>query len=216
MVDAYWRARQAWHHLRYNVENRVGHLLAEHQKSPLANKASPAVSEASGRSSSVNLGNMTLQPTPPSTGHSPAAAHVVNGVMNGHTSTSRSPAAPPGVPFPEELAKMVLTSTKLFTASSTSFVHASSRITLPILEQHFPKTFARLTKSTLKYNDEFEIDFEDDESELFWPMAPSRGEGLGWVLALGRSMLREYAKKYGYKGIDGVVREADISYPNKH
>jgi hypothetical protein len=67
----------------------------------------------------------------------------------------------------------------------------------------------------LKYNDEFEIDFEDDESELFWPMAPARGEGLGWVLALGRSMLREYAKKYGYKGIEGVVRQEDIGYPNK-
>src|ERR1700744_3784933 len=62
MVDAYWRARQAWHHLRYHVEPKVGHILAEHQKSPLANKASPAVSDTSGRSSSVNLGNMTLQP----------------------------------------------------------------------------------------------------------------------------------------------------------
>jgi hypothetical protein len=216
MVDAYWRARQAWHHLRYSVEHKVGHILAEHHKSPLANKASPAVSEASARSSSVNLNTMTLQPTPPSTGHSPAGAQVngVNG-LNGHTSTSRSPAGPPGVVFPEELAKMVLTSTRLFTASSNAFVQASQRITLPILEQHFPRTYARLTKSTLKYNDEFEIDFEDDESELFWPLAPSRGEGLGWVLALGRSMLREYARGFGYRGVEGVVRQEDISYPNK-
>ena len=110
---------------------------------------------------------------------------------------------------------MVLTSTRLFTASSTSFVHASSRITLPILAEHFPRTYARVTKSTLKSSDEFEIDFEDDESELFWPMAPARGEGLGWVLALGRSMLREYAGRYWYKGIDGIVKQEDITYPNK-
>lgn len=183
----------------------------------MSSKASPAVSETSGsgRSTSVNLGNMTLQPTPPSTGHSPAGAPASNGFANGHMSTSRSPAGPPGVSFPEDLAKAVLTATRLFTSSNTQFVEAAKRISLPILAEHYPRTYQRVTKSSLQWNDEFEIDFDDDESELFWPMAPCRGEGLGWALALGRSMLREYGKNLGYRGIDGVVRPEDISYPNK-
>lgn len=110
---------------------------------------------------------------------------------------------------------MVLTGTNLYTTSNASFVEASKRITLPILEKHFPRTYARITKSTLQFNDEDEIDFEDDESELFWPVAPTKGEGLGWVLAIGRSMMREYAKKYGYKGFDGILRPEDIIAPNK-
>jgi len=80
---------------------------------------------------------------------------------------------------------------------------------------HFPRTFSRVVKSTLKYNEEYEIDFEDDESELFWPVAPVNGSGLGWVLALGRSMLLEYAREVGYRGVDGVARPEDIVYPNR-
>ncbi|KAF9012442.1 hypothetical protein BDQ17DRAFT_1343898, partial [Cyathus striatus] len=77
------------------------------------------------------------------------------------------------------------------TASQTS-------LNLPIMARHFPITFARPTE-------EHEPDFEDEEGELFWPGQLMTGEGLGWVCLMGKAMIKEFGKAYGYKGLDGVV-----------
>ena len=78
-------------------------------------------------------------------------------------------------------------------------------LTLPILREHFPKTFARMVFSTLAYDEEHEPEFEDEEGELFWPDQCITGEGLGWVCLMGKAMISEFGKEIGYLGKEGIV-----------
>ena len=78
-------------------------------------------------------------------------------------------------------------------------------VTLPIMAKHYPRTFARMVYSSLSINDEHEPDFDDEEGELFWPGQVVGSEGLGWICYMGRAMIKEYAKQYGYKGVDGAL-----------
>ena len=48
---------------------------------------------------------------------------------------------------------------------------------------------------------------EDDDGELFWPGQCVTGEGLGWVCLMGRSMVREFGREFGYEGEKGVVEK---------
>ncbi|KAI0730195.1 hypothetical protein C8Q72DRAFT_776575 [Fomitopsis betulina] len=82
---------------------------------------------------------------------------------------------------------------------------AGKVITLPIMAKHYPRTFARMVYSSLSINDEHEPDFDDEEGELFWPGQVVGSEGLGWICYMGRAMIKEYAKQYGYKGVDGAL-----------
>ncbi|KAH9924876.1 uncharacterized protein B0H18DRAFT_877548 [Fomitopsis serialis] len=82
---------------------------------------------------------------------------------------------------------------------------AGRLITLPIIAKHFPRTFARMAYSSLSTADEHEPDFDDEEGELFWPGQVVGSEGLGWICYMGRAMVKEYAKQYGYKGVDGAL-----------
>jgi hypothetical protein len=83
--------------------------------------------------------------------------------------------------------------------------HSQKTLTLPVMKRCFPKTFDRMMGTTLLYNEEHEPDIEDEEGELFWPGQLVTGEGLGWVCLMGKAMVKEFGKEYGYKGIDGVV-----------
>ncbi|TFK54059.1 hypothetical protein OE88DRAFT_1145771 [Heliocybe sulcata] len=80
------------------------------------------------------------------------------------------------------------------------------RLNLPVLAKHFPTTFARVIQTSLQPHEEYEPDFDDEEGELYWPGNGITGEGLGWVCLLGRAMIREFGKDYGYKGYHGMVR----------
>ncbi|KAH9830837.1 uncharacterized protein C8Q71DRAFT_323986 [Rhodofomes roseus] len=82
---------------------------------------------------------------------------------------------------------------------------AGRLITLPIMAKHFPRTFARMAYSSLSTVDEHEPDFDDEEGELFWPGQVVGSEGLGWICYMGRAMVKEYAKPYRYKGVDGAL-----------
>ena len=84
-------------------------------------------------------------------------------------------------------------------------------LTLRILSDHFPNTFKRIVHSSLSYNQEYESDIEDEEGELFWPGAPSTGEGLGWVCLVGKAMIKEFGRDIGYLGYDGVVPKPETS-----
>ncbi|KAJ7446189.1 hypothetical protein B0H11DRAFT_2249012 [Mycena galericulata] len=83
--------------------------------------------------------------------------------------------------------------------------NSQTYLNLPIMARYFPTTFARMVSSTLSPNEEHEPDFEDEEGELFWPSQSSTGEGLGWVCLMGKAMINEFGKTYGYRGLDGVV-----------
>ncbi|KAI0958243.1 hypothetical protein AcV7_004116 [Taiwanofungus camphoratus] len=82
---------------------------------------------------------------------------------------------------------------------------AQRLLTLPVMVKHFPRTFARMMYSSLSPGDEHEPDIEDEEGELFWPGQCVTGEGLGWVCHMGKSMIKEFGKGFGYKGLDGTI-----------
>ena len=84
-------------------------------------------------------------------------------------------------------------------------------LTLRTLSDHFPITFTRIIHSSLSHNQEYEPDIEDEEGELFWPAAPSTGEGLGWVCLVGKAMIKEFGRDIGYMGYDGVVPKPESS-----
>ncbi|KAG6813559.1 hypothetical protein H0H92_009951 [Tricholoma furcatifolium] len=91
------------------------------------------------------------------------------------------------------------------TAAMHCLREAQSTLNLSTLVRFFPTTFARVINTTLSPTEEHEPDFEDEEGELYWPAQSITGEGLGWVCLLGKAMIKEFGKAYGYKGIDGVV-----------
>jgi hypothetical protein len=88
-------------------------------------------------------------------------------------------------------------------------------LNLGVMSRAFPNTFARMIYSTLGHNDESEPDFEDEEGELFWPGQCITGEGLGWVCLMGRAMVYEFGKAYGYQGLKAAVpKPTDPSHPS--
>ncbi|RDB25206.1 hypothetical protein Hypma_007782 [Hypsizygus marmoreus] len=91
------------------------------------------------------------------------------------------------------------------TAATYCMTNAQACLNLTTLVRFFPATFARVIYTTLSPTDEHEPDFEDEEGELFWPGQSITGEGLGWVCLLGKAMIKEFGKAYGYRGLDGVV-----------
>ncbi|KAI0029656.1 hypothetical protein K488DRAFT_88511 [Vararia minispora EC-137] len=102
-------------------------------------------------------------------------------------------------------------SDKLQAISSTlhhaklSMKYAQTHLTLRTLATHFPVTFQRILHSSLRQEDEPEPDMEDEAGELFWPGAPTTGEGIGWVCLMGKAMINEFGKTVGYRGYDGCV-----------
>ncbi|KAN0090819.1 hypothetical protein V8E55_004385 [Tylopilus felleus] len=83
--------------------------------------------------------------------------------------------------------------------------HAQKYLTLPILARHYPTTFARMVGTSLSAHEEHEPDIEDEEGELFWPGQCVTGEGLGWVCLMGKAMVKEIGRDFGYIGLAGVV-----------
>ncbi|KDQ57750.1 hypothetical protein JAAARDRAFT_194032 [Jaapia argillacea MUCL 33604] len=89
---------------------------------------------------------------------------------------------------------------------SVAAIEESQRLlTLPIMAKHFPKTFSRMIHTSYLPHEEYEPDMEDDEGELFWPGQCITGEGLAWVCCMGRAMVMEFGKEYGYRGTEGMV-----------
>lgn len=82
---------------------------------------------------------------------------------------------------------------------------AEERISLRVLAEHYPRTFARMVYSTLGRDDEKQPDFEDEEGELFWPGSPSTGDGVAWVCLMGKAMIMEFGKEYGYISVKGAI-----------
>ncbi|KIK94982.1 hypothetical protein PAXRUDRAFT_141717 [Paxillus rubicundulus Ve08.2h10] len=88
--------------------------------------------------------------------------------------------------------------------------HAQKYLTLPILARHYPTTFARMVGTSLSVHEEHEPDIEDEEGELFWPGQCITGEGLGWVCLMGKAMVKEIGRDFGYIGLIGVVPKPEV------
>ena len=91
------------------------------------------------------------------------------------------------------------------TVAGQAVTHAQNSLNISTLVRFFPNTFARVVYTTLSPTEEHEPEFEDEEGELFWPGQCINGEGLGWVCLVGKAMIKEFGKAYGYRGLDGVV-----------
>lgn len=124
---------------------------------------------------------------------SPIPAHV----MTAMTSVT--------VPIGPTLVQNLKNHTALTLAAGWCMTTSQNTLNLPILARFFPNTFARVIHTTLSPTEEHEPDFEDEEGELFWPGQSITGEGLGWVCLMGKAMIKEFGKAYGYRGIDGVI-----------
>ena len=108
-------------------------------------------------------------------------------------------------PIGPTLVHEVKTLTTMYVAASYCLATAQNTLNLPVIRRCFPNTWARMMYSTLLPTDEHEPDFEDEEGELFWPDQCVNGEGIGWVCLMGKAMIKEFGKTYGYKGLEGVV-----------
>lgn len=109
------------------------------------------------------------------------------------------------VPIGPTLVQNLKNHTALTLAAGWCMTTSQNTLNLPILARFFPNTFARVIHTTLSPTEEHEPDFEDEEGELFWPGQSITGEGLGWVCLMGKAMIKEFGKAYGYRGIDGVI-----------
>ena len=123
----------------------------------------------------------------------PIPAHVIE-AMAGVT-----------VPVGPQLVQNLKNQTAGTVAAAWCMSTSQNTLNLPILARFFPNTFARVIHTTLGPTEEHEPDFEDEEGELFWAGQSVTGEGLGWVCLMGKAMIKEFGKTYGYQGIDGVI-----------
>lgn len=83
---------------------------------------------------------------------------------------------------------------------------SQTTLSLPILRAHFPRTYARIVgNESMRVEEEYEGDIEDEEGELCWPGQCVTGEGLGWVCMMGKAMIGELGREVGYRGLEGVV-----------
>lgn len=125
--------------------------------------------------------------------HVPLAPHIVSAMEN------------VTVPVGPRLINELKNESMGIQAAAYAMNCSQPLLNLPIMARFFPTTFARMIHSTLSPNEEHEPDFEDEEGELFWPGQSATGEGLGWVCLMGKAMIKEFGKAYGYRGLDGVV-----------
>ena len=89
--------------------------------------------------------------------------------------------------------------------ASIGMKDSQKTLSLAIMREHFPHTYARMVQSTLAAEEEFEPDMEDGEGELFWPNQCVTGDGVAWVCLMGRAMTREFGKDIGYLNIHGII-----------
>lgn len=98
-----------------------------------------------------------------------------------------------------------------------SLTLAQEHFTLPILAKLFPRTFKRILNTTYNATDEYHPDIEDEDGELFWPgQVMVNAGGIAWYCAVGKAMLKEFSKEYGYRSIDGAVSRRDIDFRELH
>ncbi|KAL1741854.1 hypothetical protein HDZ31DRAFT_44505 [Schizophyllum fasciatum] len=203
---------------------------AAHQaaKGPAANKPgtpqmlpSPASIAESKSQNSTPTGHDSATPNPAVPHHPPEPVSTVPTVITAESGVPPSLLSNPSIPTLEVPAVRAMLETRIPLAPSEmadwktqtddimdiahTMQKAEPLLNLPILMRNFPRTFTRAMQTCLLPTDEWEVDFDDNDGELYWPTSCATGEGLGWVVLIGRGMLNEFAAKYGYRGLEGCV-----------
>lgn len=220
MVESFHLEKRVFQRLEQclNMDNDLWKKLENKEKEYLQQKAAAAA------------------PPPPTPRMLPSPESLAGSSANS-TPTSRSAGTPEQKKAAEELAKeqmMLLqyrtdprfntnvTSYYLYqhvqlekaaVGASRKMVDAQKYLTLPGMAKHFPRTFKRMINSSYSYSDECEPDMEDDDGELMWPNQLMTGEGWVWLITMGKAMVREYGRKFGYHGFEGLVPDPNPPPP---
>lgn len=157
---------------------------------------------------SMNAGSANSTPAGQST---PAQKEAANPSESAQRQNPGEPEKPP--PIPSHLTVPInFTSLDRYKAHTSAVFDArramevsQAGLTLPVLNKSFPRTFKRMIYTSYSAADEHAPDFEDDEGELFWPSQVITGQGIGWLCHMGRAMIREFGRKYGYLGAEGLL-----------
>ncbi|KAI0344715.1 hypothetical protein BDW22DRAFT_1081793 [Trametopsis cervina] len=208
-----------------NIENERAQeqLLKMHQEE-LAREAAARETETSSMATppmlpspaSITTSNSANSTPTPETGAPPAtkasAESSSSGSSNLHIQDEQPKPEPPAQPpahitIPVNWGFMAARKYQSggLVAAAWCMSQSQRTLTLPIMAKHFPRTFQRMIHSTFSSHDEHEPDIEDDDGELFWPGQLVTGQGLGWVCTMGKAMIKELGKEFGYRGIDGII-----------
>ncbi|KAF8580014.1 hypothetical protein K439DRAFT_338001 [Ramaria rubella] len=233
MVEAYIYARKA---AFLNTANAKRFGEVDKAKPP------PFADPSSSISPATSLGGSSQHSVPnasPPTGScaspipNPAPSRPPTNTSHPPPSTAATPhpALGPTVAVPKDLYDSLRASHNCSTRSARAMAAAALYINLPILSRCFPRTAARVQAAQLRIDEEFEVDFDQDEcsredgvpgvgfggdpspgpgeGQLLWPGALNShgGEGVAWVCLLGRAMIREIGYPLGYRGLDGILRK---------
>ncbi|KIJ39443.1 hypothetical protein M422DRAFT_49592 [Sphaerobolus stellatus SS14] len=231
LLEAHIYARKAW---QMNTTNstrlyEIDKMLKGQAKPDTVSSISPATSL--GGSSSHSTASAASPPA-----HSPmlsangisrqaAPSHATPIPASAHPTSS----APPTVAIPKDLFEHLNAAHNCMMRSSRAMQHSNVYFNLTNLHKNFPQTFSRISSPQLRYDEEYEVDFDQDdcgrpeegkldahggeplpapgEGQLWLPNGlAASGDGIGWVCLLGRAMLREAAYPLGYRGLDGIIR----------
>lgn len=217
------------HHKKEGLESIANRLESEieRQKAVAADALAQA---AAGKSGSLSTPQMLPSPASASSANSTPTMANRSPADNNPPSTVKSGSVPPSTPqstpnhplpnpaIPTKYPLMVNSDTVTAFQKQNHAIHAAQwcsklaaqDLNIPILAKHFPMTWARIFGSSLLPSEEYEPDFEDEEGELYWPGQCQMGEGIGWLCLMGKSMVKEFGKPIGYKGIEGVIKKEDV------
>lgn len=211
MIEAFVRQRVVRYRLGPQLDRRTGEYMAEvnRMRARAAEKAkakvvppekslpSPDTDAASASSTPANQNNGTpalkgdvrpedmKRPSKPM----PSDAAVANELI------------PVPVSHIEAMRHLIVEQMR----ASIEMKNSQKTLSLAIMREHFPHTYARMVQSTLAAEEEYEPDMEDGEGELFWPNQCVTGDGVAWVCLMGRAMTREFGKDIGYLNIHGII-----------
>ena len=176
----------------------------------------PSPASASSANSTPTMANRSPVNTNPSANNSSVPPQ--SGSVPPSTPQSAPHHPPPNSGLPAKYPLIVHPETVTAFRNQNAAIHAAKwcshlaaqNLNIPILAKHFPMTWARIFGSSLLPDEEYEPDFEDEEGELYWPGQCQMGEGLGWLCLMGESMIKEFGKGIGYKGIEGVIKKEEV------
>ncbi|TDL26112.1 hypothetical protein BD410DRAFT_716489, partial [Rickenella mellea] len=229
MIEAFIHQRKVQYAVMGHIERDINELVK-----PLPKPEDLA------KAARLNISNPSSQRTPPGMLPSPASTMTApstnstptnpsSGTPNGTPGPSShvqppapspqlpAPVLPPSVPVtleasvPQPLIWELKDVIEGQNAASYCMGVAQQYLSLPIIREHFPRSFGRMVYSGLTAQDEYEPDMEDDEGELFWPGQCVTGEGLGWVCLMGRGMVKEFGKDVGYEGATEIIPKPDTN-----
>lgn len=178
----------------------------------------PSPASASSANSTPTMANRSPANNPPPANTSPPPSAPPQSASIPPSTPQSAPHAVPNATVTTKYPLMVHPDTMTAFKNQNTAIHAAQwcsqhaaeHLNIPILAKNFPMTWARIFGSSLLPEEEYEPDFEDEEGELYWPGQCQMGEGLGWLCLMGKSMIKEFGKGIGYKGVDGVIKKEEV------